>query len=93
MWVRTSDVLEFLRSKGFWRVLDIPILDVPFTHTSWSNSQVEVDVVEDEDFPLADLYLLGLDWGDQEGGKELFIELVAYARSRNLLINHQDLPS
>ncbi len=71
MLIRTVDLLEFLRSKDYYRLLDFPVLDVPFEDTTWGNDTtgVALDLYENTEWTsLRDIEPL---WSRQPGGAAL----------------------
>lgn len=84
MQIKTDDVRTFLSDYGYYRVMDYPVLDVPFQWSTWTNGIVDVDFDEDTEFLY--LELLGTWWSGQDGGSALLAQLVEWATLRSLLI-------
>lgn len=83
MQIRTDDLRTFLSSQGYYRLMDYPVLDVPFQHSTWTNGTYDVDFEEDTEF--TDLLLLTEAWSHLRGGATLAQQLVSWARENGLL--------
>jgi hypothetical protein len=81
--IRLTDVLEFLTSIGFWRYIDIPVLDVPYENTVWTNGTIDLDIYENVYW--VSINEVGRPWQAHEDTRAIFNQLVAWANDQGLL--------
>ena len=86
MLIRITDLTDFLSTKGFYRLRDYPILDVPFEDTTWVNDATGVEIDLYENTELVSLNDIASLWSQQPGGVALWQELVVWAQSKGLIV-------